>query len=78
MAALAALAPRQPAGDFAPVLENIQVPPAQGLGVIVTKDGPAIVRTSRRQPQTAPLLNLQINRPAFGLKPALTYLPFLT
>ena len=50
VAALAALAARQTAGDLATVLENIEMPPGQPLGMIVKKNKAAVFRTARQLP----------------------------
>ena len=46
VAALAALAAGQPAGDLAAMLEDIEMPPGERLGVVVAKDQSGVLRTA--------------------------------
>jgi hypothetical protein len=75
MTALAAFAAWQTTGDFAAMLENIQMPPRQPLGVVVTKNQAAIFGTAHQFPQFGSLADLQKYRPALRLKPALHHFP---
>ncbi|HEY1173146.1 MAG TPA: hypothetical protein VGH19_17385 [Verrucomicrobiae bacterium] len=75
MPALAALASGQPAGDLAAMLEHIEMPPRQFLGVVITEDRSAVLRTALRRPQPGRLGQLQFDQSVVPVKPARLHLP---
>jgi len=75
VAALPALATRQPAGDLAAVLEDIEVAPGEHFGVVVAKDQATVFGAACGLPQSRRLPDLQKYRPAFPLKSTLDHFP---
>jgi hypothetical protein len=75
MTTLPAFAPRQFAGDLAPILKYIEVAPTQLFSVIIAKDHPSIFGTPNRFPKPRCLLDLQKNSTGLFLEAALTDLP---
>ncbi len=59
VAALAAFTARQTAGDLAPVLKHIQMPPRQFFRVVIAGDRTCVFRTAHRFPQALRLLDGQ-------------------
>ena len=75
MPALAAFAARQPAGDLAAVLEDIEMSPRQHFGVVIAENQAAVFGTAHQLPELGRLANLQKHRPAFPLKSAFNHYP---
>ena len=75
MTAWFAFAARQPAGDFAAMLENIEMPPGQDFGVVIAGDRAGVFGAMHRLPQPCRLPNLQKDRAAFLIEPALDHFP---
>src|SRR5581483_6274410 len=75
VAALAALAARQPAGDLTAVLEDVQMAPREALGMVVAKDRPAVLGAAHQIPEPRRFTDLQTDRARFLLKAALAHFP---
>ena len=69
---------RQPAGDLAAVLEDIQMPPGEHFGVVVAKHQAAVFGTAHRFPEARRLAYLQADRATLSLEATLDDFPVQT
>src|SRR6266516_7267560 len=75
VAALPTLAPWQTAANLTTVLEHIEMPPNQFLGMVVAKHQTPILGTSLRIPQPRSLFDLQDHGTLLSVKMAVDYFP---
>src|SRR5436305_1387698 len=70
-----AFTPRQLAGDFTPVLEDIEVTPTQLFSVIIAEDHSSIFGAPNHLPKPRRLLHLKKNSASLFIETALVNLP---
>ena len=78
MTTLAALTAWQPAGDFTAMLEDVQMPPGQHLGVVVASRRAGVFGTADGFPQVCGFANLQPDGAAGPVETALHHFPVQT
>ena len=75
MAALPALAPGQPTGNLAAMLEDVQMPPRHYFRVVVAGRVIRVFGAAHQFPQLGRLPDFQKNGATGGIKPAVRYFP---